>query len=80
MVRNLDDNAQVAAGIYLAKFKPAINRHNNKELVGWFRIGEEAVVVLDFNRDDNQLTNPDVILTPDTQVEAIVISYWKYFE
>ncbi|NLB77905.1 MAG: hypothetical protein GX796_03400 [Clostridiaceae bacterium] len=34
MVRNLDDNAQVAAGIYLAKFKPAINRHNNKELVG----------------------------------------------
>jgi len=74
------DNAMTAMDIYKAKYQPATSRDNNKELIGWFRIGEEAVIVLDFDRDDNQLTDPALALNPNTQVEAIVISYWKYFD
>lgn len=73
------DKAQAAIDIYKVKYQPAINRHNNEQLVGWFWVGEEAVVILDFERDDNQLIDPDLTVTPATLVESIIISYWKYF-
>jgi len=71
------DNAKTAFELYKSKFKEAISRHSNEVLEGWFHIGDEAVMIFDFDKSDRAVTNRSV--TPDSDIEEIILAYWKHF-
>lgn len=59
-------------------YKEAVSRHGDEVLRGWFHTGEEAVIIFDFDKSDNTLINSSI--TPESEVEEIIIAYWKHFD
>ncbi|HHY78421.1 MAG TPA: hypothetical protein GX498_07970 [Clostridiales bacterium] len=71
------DDAKTALKAYSTKYKRVISRHTNEELEGWFHVGDEAIIIFDFDKSDNTVVNSTV--TPDSDVEEIILAYWKHF-
>lgn len=71
------DNAKTAFEVYKPKFKEAISRHSNEVLEGWFHAGDEAVMIFDFDKSDRVVTNSAI--TEDSDIEEIILAYWKHF-
>ena len=73
------DNMNTVNEIYGPLYKEAVSRHDDEVLTGWFLIGEEAVIIFDFEKSDNALINSSII-TLDSKVEEIIVAYWKHFD
>lgn len=44
----------------------------------WFEVGEGALVILDVDRNDDTIVNPEI--TPDMEVEMIRLVYSRYID
>lgn len=71
------DDADTVFETYRSELKEAVSRHNDETLEGWFLTEDEIVVIFDFDKSDDALVNSDI--TPDTRVEEIILSKWKYY-
>lgn len=63
---------------YKPLYEEAVSRHSDEVLEGWFLVGNEAVIIFDFNKSDNAVVNSNI--TPDSKVEEIIVAYWKHFD
>ncbi|HHW49625.1 MAG TPA: hypothetical protein GXX14_13565 [Clostridiaceae bacterium] len=72
------DVADTVFKTYKPMFKEAVSRHSDETLVGWFIMKDGAVIIFDFDKSDDTLINSDI--TSDSEVEEIILSYWKYFD
>jgi hypothetical protein len=75
---NVGDRAKVVFEKYKPRFAEVKSRHGDETLTGWFHLGNEQVMVFDFNKADQVRTNENVI--PDSTVQEIVLAYWKHFD
>ena len=71
------DDAKTAFETYEPLFEQAVSRHRDEALTGWFII-ENVIVIFDFDKSDNELTNKEI--SPDPRVEQIVLAYWEHFD
>lgn len=72
------DHASSALGKYKSTFKEAISRHDNSTLSGWFHVGDEKVIIFDFDSEDGTRKNSEI--TPDSAVQEMVLAYWRHFD
>lgn len=79
-----DMGAHVGAGAeavlkqYRAIYEEPVSRHTNEKLIGWFKVGEDKLVIIDFNKDDQSMLNDPV--EPDSQVERIILAYSSFMD
>lgn len=71
------DDSKTVFETYEPAYEEAVSRHRDEVLEGWFHIGEEAVIIFDFDKSDNAVVNTNV--TSDSKVEEIILAYWKHF-
>ncbi|NLU32721.1 MAG: hypothetical protein GXX04_08895 [Clostridiaceae bacterium] len=72
------DDAKAVSDAYKSRFKTAVSRHSDEELEGWYLLGDGAVIIFDFDKSDDTLTNSDI--NPESKVERIVLAYWQHFD
>lgn len=72
------NEAKSVLGKYKSTFKEVTSRHSNSTLPGWFNVGEEKVIIFDFDSEDGTRVNSDIM--PDSVVQEIVLAYWKHFD
>ena len=72
------DDMNTVYEIYGPLYEEAVSRHSDEVLKGWFLVGEEIVIIFDFDKSDNTLINSSIM--PDSKVEQIIIAYWKHFD
>lgn len=72
------DTGKAAFEKYQREYEQVKSRHSEEVLTGWFHIGDEQIIIFDFDKDDNSLANQTA--APDSTVQAIVLAYWKHFD
>ncbi|HQA47919.1 MAG: hypothetical protein GXY97_02800 [Clostridiales bacterium] len=72
------DRASSALVKYKSTFKEAQSRHDNSTLSGWFHVGDEKVIIFDFDSEDGTRVNGEI--TPDSAVQEMVLAYWRHFD
>ncbi len=72
------DKAADAIAKYREKYSEPESIHSGEKLVGWFEVGEGALVILDADRDDETIVNPEI--TSDAEVEMIRLVYSRYID
>jgi len=72
------DTGKAAFEKYQQEYEQVKSRHSEEALTGWFHIGDEQIIIFDFDKDDNSLANQTA--APDSTVQAIVLAYWKHFD
>jgi hypothetical protein len=72
------DEAKTALDKYRSTYKEVVSRHSNNTLPGWFNVGQEIIVIFDFDREDETRVNDDIM--PNSVVQEIVLAYWKHFD
>lgn len=72
------DDAKIVFEMYKPVSDEAVSRHSNETLEGWFLMEDGTVIIFDFDKSDDSIVNSDI--TPDSSVEEIILSYWKYFD
>lgn len=72
------DKATDAIARYREKYSEPESIHSGEKLEGWFEVGEGALVILDVDRDDETIVNPDI--TSDAEVEMIRLVYSRYID
>ncbi|MGI6514459.1 MAG: hypothetical protein ACOX3D_08955 [Syntrophomonadales bacterium] len=75
---NVGDQAADAIAKYREKYSEPESIHSGEKLVGWFEVGEGALVILDVDRNDDTIVNPEI--TPDMEVEMIRLVYSRYID
>jgi hypothetical protein len=72
------DDAKTVFEAYKPEFQEAVSRHSDEVLEGWFLIGDQVILIFDFDKSDGALINSSI--TPDSSVEEIVLAYWEHFD
>lgn len=72
------DQVTTAIEKYQEKYTEPESIHSGEQLEGWFEVGEEALVILDVDKDNDTIVNPEI--TSDMKVEMIRLVYSKYID
>jgi len=72
------DKAIEAIAKYREKYSEPESIHSGEKLEGWFQVGEGALVILDVDRDDDTIVNPQI--TSDMEIEMIRLVYSRYID
>lgn len=70
------DDAESVFETYKPVFEEPVSRHSNETLEGWFLMEDGSVMIFDFDKSDNTMVNSNI--TPDSSVEEIILTKWKY--
>lgn len=72
------DRAQDIAKIYGSLYTVPESIHGDGQLEGWYNLDDDQLMIFDFDIEDESLVNTNV--QPDTQVEKIRLTCWKFFD
>ena len=72
------DTAKTVTEVYEIEFEKAVSRQTNELLEGWYLIGDEAVIIFDYDKTNYTVMNFDI--KPDSKVEEIILAYWRHFD
>lgn len=72
------DSSQDVAKIYSAIYTVPESIHGGGKLEGWYNLDGDKLIIFDFDLDDESLVNTNV--SPDSRVEKIRLTSWKYFD
>ncbi|KPU44777.1 hypothetical protein OXPF_18630 [Oxobacter pfennigii] len=74
----VEDSAKTGFEKYKPKSDQVTSRHTGEPLEGWFDIGEEKLIILDFDKGNNTKVNS--IVEDSSIIEEIVLAYWDHFD
>lgn len=72
-----DDSASVLQK-YRAKYKEPVSQHGAGKLDGWFEVGDDQLMIFDFNANDETLVNKKI--EPDSKIEQIILVYSTFMD
>jgi len=72
------DKAKDVLAKYGEKYPVPESIHGSGKLIGWFNLADHDLIIFDFDLEDGSTFNEDV--QPDSPVEQIKLTNWKYFD
>ena len=75
---NIGDTAGDVLSKYREKYAEPKSIHSDEKLEGWFDVGDGILIIFDFNKDDDTITNVDI--SPDSKVELIKLTKMQYMD
>ena len=72
------DSAQEVLEEYRSNYDELVSIHTNEPVTGWFKVSDDMVLIFDFDKDNYSRVNDEV--TSNSKIEAIELTYIKYFD
>lgn len=72
------DTAKDALDKYCSKYEETQSIHTGGKLTGWFNVENGAIMILDFNKNDEMLINENV--TPESKIEMIKLTHSNFVD
>lgn len=72
-----DDSASVLQK-YRAKYKEPVSVHGAGKLEGWFEVGDDQLMIFDFDADDETMVNQKI--ETDSKIEKMILVYSKFMD
>lgn len=63
---------------YRANYKEPVSQHGSGQLFGWFDVGNDQLMIFDFDADDESMVNKEI--KPDSKVERIILAYSNFMD
>lgn len=72
------DTAKDTLEKYRSKYEETQSIHTGGKLTGWFNVENGAIMILDFNKNDETMINENV--TPESKIEMIKLTHSNFVD